>query len=171
MYKHNERWKQETLTEKGERDLLADTPGILKAPDHTQLEASLSLGVRHGELVDARQKVHYPVVVWTDVQSAEALVVATLVEMRQTHCTRTCSKENRRDKKLFYILQSRDYGGSFDIIGVVVADDDEYNNMILVWWYKVGVVMRSEELYTVVRECALVAMMIFVVATESLRVL
>lgn len=51
------------LTEEGECDLLADTPGILKAPDHTQLEASLSLCVRHRELVDARQKVHHSVVV------------------------------------------------------------------------------------------------------------
>lgn len=51
------------LTEEGECDLLADTPCVLEAPNHTQLEASLPLGVRHGEFVDARQQVHHPVVV------------------------------------------------------------------------------------------------------------
>lgn len=103
--------------QEGEGDLLTDGSGVLEAADDAELEAAL--GVTHGELVDASQEVEDAVVVGADVQAAQALIVAALVEVRQTHRPRTRVSEDGHD------------GGG----GVISAQDDE----VLVMRHRDGV--------------------------------
>ncbi|MPC92271.1 hypothetical protein E2C01_087350 [Portunus trituberculatus] len=77
-----------TLTQQGQRNLLADPAHILESSDDTQLQAAL--GEAHGQLVDPGEEMHHPIVVRADVQAAQTLIVAALIEMRESHCAGTC---------------------------------------------------------------------------------